>query len=321
MTGRAFLEYGQSLFILFLETATMQRRHFLQTLSGVAIALSTTPAYAMDPIKRPKPGHLRLSLAAYSMRKYLQGSKDKKATMNLHDFVDYCFEHGLEGAELTSYYFPTETTDDYIYQLKNHCHLRGITVSGGAIRNDYCQPAGPKLTEDLEHTKLWIDRYAKLGAPVIRIFAGNQPAGADLEATLKQCAENCEVACRYAAEKGIILALENHGGVTATAEGLLKLVQQVQTSHFGINFDSGNFRSTDDPYKELEAIAPYAVNAQIKVDMYPSGKQQPTDLARVLSILRDAGYSGWVALEYEAEEEPREAIPRYLDELRKLIHV
>lgn len=297
----------------------MNRRHFLQLSSGITISLFGASAFGIDPFDRPKPGKLRLSLAAYSMRKYLQPAKGAKAEMDLHGFIDYCFGLGLEGAELTSYYFPEKVTDDYIFSLKNHCHLRGITVSGGAIRNDFCQPAGPKLDADLEHTKLWIDHYAKLGAPAIRIFAGNLPKDADMESTLAHCAKTCELACQYAASKGIILALENHGGVTAKAEGLLQIVKQVKSSHFGVNFDSGNFRSTSDPYQELATIAPYAVNAQIKVEMFPDGKKEETDLARVLSILKDSGYSGWVALEYEAAEEPRDAIPHHIEKLKTLL--
>jgi sugar phosphate isomerase/epimerase len=297
----------------------MDRRQFFQLSSGIAVTLIGANSFGIDPFDRPKPGRLRLSLAAYSMRKYLQPSKDKTAEMDLHGFVDYCYELGLEGAELTSYYFPDKVTDDYLFSLKNHCHMRGITVSGGAIRNDYCQPAGPKLDADLEHTRTWIDHYAKLGAPAIRIFAGNLPKDADLDVTLTHCAKTCEAACQYAASKGIILALENHGGVTAKAEGLLQIVKQVQSSHFGVNFDSGNFRSSTDPYLELAAIAPYAVNAQIKVEIFPDGKREETDLARVLSILKDAGYSGWVALEYEADEEPKEAIPRHVKKLQALL--
>ncbi len=114
------------------------------------------------------------------------------------------------------------------------------------------------------------------------------------------------------------MAIENHGGVTTKAEGLLEIVKQVDSPYFGINFDSGNVYS-DDPYKELEALAPYAVNAQLKVEIGP-GHQQ-ADLERVVKILRDAGYNGWVALEYEAAEEPKEAIPRIIDKLQKLIDI
>ncbi len=301
----------------------MQRRTFLQSttaaIASASIASRPTHVLGIDAFERPKPGQLRLSLAAYSLRKYLAPAKDEPKTMDLFEFVDFCFQQGISGTELTSYYFPAEITTDYLLKLKHHCHLRGMSISGGAIRNDFCQRDQAKVQQDLEHTQRWVDHYAVLGAPAIRIFAGNQPQDESNKVTLKRCAQHCETACAYAAQKGVMLALENHGGVTATAAGLLEIVRQVNSTAFGVNFDSGNFKSTDDPYAELLQIAPYAVNAQVKVDIYPGGKHQPTDLARVLNILRDAGYSGWVALEYEAKEEPLEAIPRYLDQLRKLI--
>ncbi len=307
----------------------MDRRSFLQAASATSVgvmvgsaALSMNvarSAQAIEPFVRPKPGKLRLSLAAYSLRKYLAPAKNEPKKMDLMEFVDFCYQHGLAGTELTSYYFPDQVTTEYLLKLKQHCHLRGMTISGGAIRNDFCQLDRTKIEADLAHTKTWVDNYALLGAPAIRIFAGNQPKDEETSVTLKRCAEHCETAAKYAAEKGVLLALENHGGVTATAAGLLEIVKQVNAPGFGVNFDSGNFRTTSDPYAELAQIAPYAVNAQVKVDIYPEGQHQPTDLARVLSILRDAGYSGWVALEYEAKDEPLEAIPRYLDQLRKLI--
>jgi sugar phosphate isomerase/epimerase len=301
----------------------MKRRRFIQQTSAAAIALATPHALAIEPFARPKPGQLRLSLAAYSLRKYLQPqNKDKvssAAEMDLFEFVDFCFEQGLAGAELTSYYFPDQVTHDYLLKLKQHCHLRGITISGGAIRNDFCSSDASQLAQDLAHTRQWVDHYAVLGAPAIRIFAGKEVAGEELKVTLARCAANCETACEYAASKGVMLALENHGGVTAKASDLLQIVQAVKSPALGINFDSGNFRSGDDPYQELELIAPYAVNAQIKVEMTVGGKKTEADLERIVKILRDAGYSGWVALEYEAAEEPLDAIPRWLDKLRPLL--
>jgi sugar phosphate isomerase/epimerase len=273
----------------------------------------------IDPLVRPKPGQIRLSLAAYSMRQYLADSKQAPRSMDLFDFVDYCFQLGLPGAELTSYYFPESVDDAYILKLKRHCHLRGITVSGGAIRNDFCQSDMAKIEKDIEHTNLWTDRYALLGAPAIRIFAGTQPKDQSWEATIQRCVAACQKVCQHAEKKGVWMALENHGGVTAKAEGLLEIVRQVDSPFFGVNFDCGNFSSTDDPYAELEAIAPYAVNAQLKVDITVAGQRGETDLERVLKILRDAGYSGWVALEYEAKEDPKEAIPRWIERLQKLV--
>lgn len=300
----------------------MKRRDFvlgISTASLMATSAIGPTAWSIDKIARPNPGKMRLSLAAYSMRKYLSDSKGGKKSMDLFDFVDYGFQLGIPGTELTSYYFPEDCNDDYILKLKRHCHLRGVTVSGGAIANDFCQADMAKIEKDIEHTNKWTDRYALLGAPAIRIFAGKQPKDQSWESTIDRCVAACNRVSQYAAKKGVWMAIENHGGVTEKAEGLLEIVRKVQSPVFGVNFDCGNFRATSDPYAELEAIAPYAVNAQLKVDMFVNGKHQETDLERVVKILRDAGYSGWVALEYEASEEPKEAIPRWIEKLQKIV--
>jgi sugar phosphate isomerase/epimerase len=115
----------------------------------------------------------------------------------------------------------------------------------------------------------------------------------------------------------VILALENHGGIVTTADQLLSIVREIDSPWFGVNWDSGNFRSAD-AYAELKAIAPYAVTAQIKVEIGAPGGPKPADWPRVIGMLRDVGYRGWVALEYEEEEDAKTAVPRLLDELRRL---
>jgi sugar phosphate isomerase/epimerase len=299
---------------------TLPRRQLIQVAaSGLALASltsSTHRALAVDPFMRTKPGKLRLSLAAYSLRDLLTKPIDG---MNLFQFIDYCYEHGVRGAELTSYYFPKDFTDAYIAELKQYCHRKGVTITGGAIANDFCQSDPAKISKDIEHTIQWIDRYSLLGAPVIRIFAGNQPSGDSMQATIDRCVAACEIVGDYAASKGMYLGIENHGGVTAKAEDLVKIVQRIQSKGIGINLDSGNFRSTDDPYAELGLIAPYAVNAQIKVEIFPNNKRQESDLGQVMDILRTAGYSGWVALEYEAADDPLVAVPKWIERLSKLM--
>jgi hypothetical protein len=86
-----------------------------------------------------------------------------------------------------------------------------------------------------------------------------------------------------------------------------------------VNFDSGNFNSPD-PYADLERIAPYAVNAQIKVEMSVNGKRESADLPRVVSILKKANYRGYVVLEYEGSPDPLTAVPQYLAQLKEIIH-
>jgi sugar phosphate isomerase/epimerase len=153
-----------------------------------------------------------------------------------------------------------------------------------------------------------------MGAPTIRIFAGNLQKGSTESQARQLTIDAIRQCCDYAGRKGVILALENHGGIVSTADQLLSIVREIDSEWFGVNWDSGNFRS-EDAYGELEAIAPYAVTAQIKTKV--GGK--PADLARVVKILKDVNYRGWVSLEYEDEEEPKVAVPRYLAELRKLI--
>jgi sugar phosphate isomerase/epimerase len=258
-------------------------------------------------------------MAAYSMRKYLQAPAGSEGAIDLIGFLDYCGKLGLGGAELTSYYFPKEIDALYLNALKRHAHMAGLSISGGAIGNDYCQRPGEKLEKDLAHTEAWINHYADLGAPMIRVFAGHVPLGDSEDAVVARCAATLEKACESAGKRGVMLALENHGGITAKADTMLKIVQAVQSPWFGVNFDSGNFASGPDPYAELAKIAPYAVNAQVKVEIKQRGKKEPADIPRIIKILLDAGYGGWIVLEYEANEDPYQGIPKAVDQLRAAI--
>lgn len=300
----------------------VSRRLFLSGLAATSLGVASS-GFAAEPITRNGKSHLKLSLAAYSFHRHLTQNwptKKKEGSMSLLDFVDYCAEQDLDGVELTSYYFPAEVTTEYLRQVREKCFRMGLDVSGTAIGNDFCKPAGAALDAEKALTRQWIDYAAELGAPVIRIFAGNVPAGDTEAAALDRCVAAIDEAVAYAATKGVVLALENHGGVTATPEQLLGIVKRVAPSpYFGINFDSGNFR-TADPYASLEMIAPYAMNAQVKVTVSPQGGQkEDADLSRIVGMLKSVGYRGYVVLEYEEAPEPREAIPALLQRLREII--
>lgn len=300
-------------------TAVSSRRTFLQTVAAGAVltagSLTTQPAAALEPIPRNGRSHLKLSLAAYSFREQLSGDKPK---MTMLDFIDRCASYDLDGCELTSYWFPKEITPDYLNEIKQRAFRLGLDISGTAIRNDFCLPPGAERDQWLNHTRQWIDYAATFGAPVIRVFAGVKPKDDSEQVALDRCVEGLQESLKYAAQKGVFLALENHGGITATADQLLAIVKRIDSPWLGINLDSGNF-SEGDPYAQLAKIAPYAVNAQIKTEMRIDGKKQPADLARIVKILKDAHYRGYVVLEYEAEEAPDTAVPHALKQLRSLI--
>ncbi|MDA0807502.1 MAG: sugar phosphate isomerase/epimerase [Planctomycetota bacterium] len=302
----------------------ISRRGFITggvaTLTGSAVAVSGTNAKAAKAPVRNGASHMKLSLAAYSFNRMLpRPGRDQKGEMTLEDFVDYCAKLNLDGTELTSYYFPAEPSRDYLLNLKEQTFRLGLDISGTAIGNDFCLPEGEKRQAQLKLCRDWIDHAAVMGAPVIRIFAGKVPKGGTEEEALDLCVAGINESLDYAAEKGVLLALENHGGITATPEQLLSIVERVKDSKwFGVNYDSGNFR-TEDPYGDLEKIAPYAVNAQIKVALKtPNNEHREADLKRMVEILRAANYRGYVVLEYE-EAKPYEEIPMYVEKLRELI--
>src|SRR5690606_38922658 len=130
----------------------------------------------------------------------------------------------------------------------------------------------PERDKQLAMTRTWIDHAAALDAPVIRIFAGNAPRGVSREEAMRLTVEGIEQSLAHAADRGVALALENHGGITAEAKTLVEIVRAVKApaGNFGINFDSGNFHG-DDPYADLAMIAPYAINAQIKTEIQAAG--------------------------------------------------
>jgi sugar phosphate isomerase/epimerase len=301
---------------------TMDRRGFLQSAALVAAAgglpgLAPKAAKAIEPITRDGKPKFKFSLAAYSYRDLLTKKAGQPAQLTIEDFIADCAKMGLEGTELTSYYFPADTTSAYLRQVKSLCFRLGLDVSGTAVGNDFCHPPGEKRNEQIALVKRWSDNAAILSAPVIRIFAGKVQKGQDEAAAHRLIVEGIAECCQYAGERGVFLALENHGGPTATPEGLLAIVKDVQSPWFGVNLDSGNF-ATADPYGDLAKIAPYALNAQVKVVVKPSGgSKEPTDMRRLARIMRDSGYRGYIVLEFEEPEDPRIACPRYVDEMRQ----
>ena len=294
------------------------RRSFLRAAAltlAAPLGLSH-PAAAIPPLGRTRPGHLKLSLAAYSYRQFLGG---KKPQMDLFDFVNLAADMALDAVELTSYYFPPDVDNDYLHRLKQHAFVLGLDVSGTSVGNDFCVAPGPERDKQMELVRTWVDHAAELDAPVIRIFAGRVPKGETEAIAVSRAIEGIKASLPYAAKKGVSLALENHGGITATPDQILTLVKAVDAPNFGVNLDTGNFHS-EDPYADMARLAPYAINVQVKTEISREGKKkEEADLARVVSLLRETRYSGYVVLEYEASDDPMSAVPRHIKTLRGLI--
>lgn len=298
------------------------RRQFLNSSACLGVAmwsdLIRSPlAHAIEPIQRAVAApHFRFSLAAYSYRRELNSGE-----LSLFDFVDDCARFGLDGTELTSYYFPKPLVASYLLKMKHHCFLQGLDVSGTAVGNDFGYSAGEKREEEIAAVKRWVDHAAILGAPVIRVFAGHAHDGTSEDQVHRNIVDGILECCEYAGQRGVCLALENHGGPTSTADGLLSIVRDVDHPWFGVNLDTGNFRS-DNVYEDIRKAAPYAVNVQVKVMVNGAdGKPVGSNFRQLAEILAEVNYRGYIVLEYEEDAEPRSECERYLDVLRNAFQI
>jgi sugar phosphate isomerase/epimerase len=254
---------------------------------------------------------MRLGCCAYSYRDLF-----KTGELTLPDFVATCAQLGLDGVELTAYYFPS-TERSYLNDIKRCCAAHGLHVSGTAVGSNFCFADERKRREQIDAAKAWIDHSVVLGAPCLRVFGGAVPerhtedeAVAWAVAAMRECAE-------YGEERGVLVALENHGGITATAAQVERLVREVNREWFGVNLDFGNFR---DPATEFAAIAPHAVTTHAKVTHRDAqGHPQKVDYRLARQVMERVGYRGYLNIEYEEPEDPREGVPKFVEELKAVL--
>lgn len=304
-----------------MSTHTHRRTFLGRALAASAVAagglgggFAERRADAIEPIARVHGPKVKFTLAAYSYRELLTGDKPE---LTLEDFVRDCAKFGLEGTEPTSYYFPQPVTNEYLCRLKALAFRLGLSVSSTAVGNDFCSPPGDRRSAQIASVKQWIDRAQVMGAPMIRIFSGSTKEGQGEAEAYRLAVEAIEECCDYAGQKGIFLGLENHGGLTRTADLMMKIIRDVKSPWFGAWMDTGNFHG-EDVYAELEQIAPYTLHVQVKVVTSAQGRgREPSDYPRLAKILGDVGYRGWICLEYEEREDPRVASPQHIAKLRE----
>ncbi len=300
------------------------RRDFLSLSAGLALGVPGAALAVSEPYKRSGKGpHLRIGLAAYSFGRFFKYMKGKERAVAEPDkeidmlgFIDFCAKHGVDGAELTSYFFPPDVAEsDFLAQCRHRAHISGVSISGTAVGNNFSYPKdAPERAEQMAYVKQWIDHSSVMGAPHIRVFAGKHPKGVSEEQAEENAIGALSEAAENAGKKGIFLGIENHDSI-GSADRLLRIVKAVESPWVCVNLDTGNFR-TADPYADMAASAPYAANVQVKVALKVGDEKQDTDYKRIGQILSDANYRGFVVLEYEEKDDPFEHVPRALDALR-----
>jgi sugar phosphate isomerase/epimerase len=313
----------------------LDRRGFLNRAAllplGAAVGVglgSAAAAGAREPVKRVGGPRLKPSLNAYSFNKALNDHiKGRGKGVTLFDLLDYCAEQDFDGIDPTGYYFPgypKVPADKYVNDFKRRAFQLGVDISGTGVRNDLATPDKDRRAADVRHVKEWVEVAARLGAPVLRVFAGPEPKDhpwdqvADwLVDDLKQCVE-------HAQKFGVLIGIQNHNDFLKTAEQVLKVVQRVDSEWFGTIVDTGYFLS-EDPYHAMAAVTPYAVNWQVKEKVDGQAFKVKLDLKRVVRIAREAGYRGYLPIETlsrktgEPDYDPRARAARLLKELREAL--
>ena len=288
----------------------MHRRDLFRTAPFlIAGSLGNSLTARADLLKTRGASRLRTAICAYSFRDPLQSK-----ALTYPDLVSMAVAEEVDGLDLTVYWFPS-TEDTFLLPLKRLAYRSAVEIYSISIRTNLCRSTPQSQAHELKEIRKWVKVAHKLGAGHIRIFGGEVPQGVSLarasdwaEAVLGRAAED-------AGKKGIILGLENHGGITSRAETMIQILERVNSAWVGINLDTGNFK--EDPYGQIEACAPYAVNVQVKTRVTDKGgKSVPADWDRILKTLSAAGYKGYLALEYEGKEDPKIAVPQWLRKLK-----
>jgi len=250
---------------------------------------------------------MKVGCCAYTYREYLQSGE-----MSLEDFVRTCYAIGLDGVELTEYYFPTTETG-FLKRIKRQAFALGLDIVGTAIGGAFAVPDEPRAAHEA-FARRWIDVSVALGAPYMRVFAGPVPDGHTEEEAVAWCIAGLKAIAPYAEERGVIIGLENHGGITSTAEQVLRIIEGVDSEWVRVNLDVGNYRG--DPYREIEETVPYAVSVHAKPAI---GGDRPLDYARVVHILRSGGFNGYMNIEFHAPTDTKLVVPRFAQYLKSLV--
>ncbi len=303
----------------------MTRRRLMAGAAVGAGALGLPPGAAGQV--RAKGSRIRLAVSSYSYW-HLRGDK-----YPIGKVLEHAAELGFDGVEILHRQMESEEPP-YLNKLKQMAFRLGLALPMLSIHQDFVEPDAAKRKEQIDHTVRCIELARQMGIPSIRLNSGrwntipsfddlmkvkgNEPPlpGYTDKDAIGWCVESIRQ-CLPAAEKaGVMLALENHWGLTTSVDTLLAIHGEVASPWLGINLDTGNFPDT--PYAGIEKLAPRASIIQAKT--YHGGGVWYTldlDYKKIAGIVKRAGFQGWVSLEMEGNENPATAVPKSLRTLRE----
>ena len=301
------------------------RRQFLAA-SAAAVA-GTGPALARaDEPKPPRP--TRIGVSTYSFWQFRN-----RDLQNLEKCIDLAAEMGFDAVEILHRQMRDESPG-YLQQLKRRAFVHGMSLNGFSTHQGFLSPNKEVRQKNVDNTIRYIEMAYAMGIPTLRVNTGTWGTSKNFDALMKNRGIEPPLegytdedgfkwviegltGCLKAAEKcGVTMGLENHWGLGRTAEGVMRIVDAINSPWLQVTMDTGNF--LEDPYDRLEKLAPKTVLVQTKT-YYGGGLWYTLELDydRIAKLLRKHNYHGFLSLEFEGRENPLTGVPKSLALLRK----
>ena len=306
----------------------MQRRDFIQS-SLLAGGLSGIPSSQAIPAKPSLQPSIKLSVSSYS---YWHFKGDK---FPIEKVIDDAASLGLEGIDVLHRQMESED-NAYLQKLKKHAFVNGIAMTCLSIHQGFVTPDKEELKKHVDHTNNCIELAYKMGIPCLRLNTGRWNTIKSFDDLMKNrgiepilpgyteddgykwCVDGIQQCLKKAEECGVLLALENHWGLGSTPEGMIRIQDTVNSPWLGLLMDTGNF--LEDPYDKLKMVAPRASFVQAKT-YYGGGEWYSLELDydRIVKILKDVNYHGYISIEFEGKEEAKSGVRKSVELLRKAL--
>ena len=310
------------------------RRFFLQStvFGSLSLAVGARRASAQEKSETssppPKPRGNRIAVSTYSFWRFREDSK-----LTIAKCIDYASEMGFDGVEILHVQMEEET-NGYLQMLKQRAFRQGLDLCGFSTHQGFVSPDKAVREKNIEHTKRCLELAYRLGIPTMRVNTGRWGTSKNFDELMKNkgieprlagytddegfkwVIDSFEQCLKTAEECGVVMGLENHWGLGRTAEGVMRVVDAIDSPWLQVTLDTGNF--LENPYEQMEKIAPKTVLVQAKT--YFGGGTWYTlelDYPRIAKLLEKHDYRGYVSLEFEGKEDYRTAIPKSLDLLRR----
>jgi sugar phosphate isomerase/epimerase len=311
---------------------TFDRRGFLYRAALGAAGLSALPAATVmaDEKKEQgeqKPRRNRIAVSTYSFWHF----RDEKVP--IETCLDKAAAMGFDGVEILHVQMSDES-NGYLQRLKRQAFVNGLDLCGFSTHQGFLFPDREKRQQNIDHTIRCIELAYRLGIPTMRVNTGRWGTSKSFDELMKNrgieprlegysdddgfswVIDGLEKCLPKAEECGVLLGLENHWGLGRTPEGVLRIVEAIDSPWLQVTLDTGNF--LEDPYDRLERLASRTVLLQAKT-YYGGGEWYSLDLdyRRIAAIMRKHDFRGYVSLEFEGKENPDTAVPKSLALLRE----